>query len=191
MPITRFEDLDLTRRYTYADYVSWEFEERVELFGGWVSRVDRPNMIHQSVCGDIICCVKGAVDPLGCQVYGALTDVLLATSPLGDTVVQPDLLVVSDLSRIKEQYYEGPPDWIIEIVSPGNSKKELDKKYAYYEEAGVREYWVLHPLEKTILRFVLNEAGVYIGLAPRTVDSAEVTCTIFEGVSFTGAEVFP
>ncbi len=189
--ITRFEDLDLTRRYTYADYISWNFEERVELFRGWVSRMAGPNMYHQKVSVDLTASLKMIFDPKGCEVFVAPTDVLLALSELGDTVVQPDLFVVCDPSRIKEQYYEGPPDWIIEIVSPGNSKKELDKKYVYYEEAGVREYWVLHPLEKTILRYVLNEAGVYIGLAPRSVDSERVDCTIFEGVSFVGADLFP
>ncbi len=187
--ITRFEDLDLTRRYTYADYITWKFEERVELFRGWVSRMAGPNMYHQKVSIDLAHSLKGIFDPKGCEVYVAPTDVLLSLSELGDTVVQPDLFVVCDLSRIKEQYYEGPPDWIIEIATPqqgpsasgasplcrGNSKKELDKKYTYYEEAGVREYWVLYPLEKTILRFVLNEEGIYIGLAPRSVDSKRST----------------
>ena len=191
MSVTRFEDLDLSRRYTYADYVTWKFQERVELFRGWVSRMSGPSMYHQKVSIDLAHRLKSIFDPKGCEVFAAPTDVLLRLSAEGDTIVQPDLFVSCDLSRIKEQYYVGAPDWIIEIVSPGNSRKELDNKYVNYQEAGVREYWVLHPVEKTVLRFVLNEAGIYIGLAPRTVDSERVECSIFEGVSFSGAEMFP
>ncbi len=191
MPIERFEDLDLSRQYTYADYVSWKFQERVELFKGWVMQMSGPSMYHQRVSTRLLRSLADAVDQYGCEVFAAPTDVIIARSPQGDTIVQPDLLVVCDRSKVKEQYIEGAPDFIAEIVSPGNGKKELDKKYVQYELAGVREYWVIHPLDKTILRFVLNDQGHFVGLVPRTVDSEAIECTIFEGVVLSGAQVFP
>ena len=190
-PITRFEDLDLSKRYTYADYVTWKFKERVELFRGWVERMSAPNVYHQRVSSELFRRMGNALVSRGCFIFSAPTDVRLRRSPEGDTVVQPDLFAVCDEAKLTKQYIEGAPDWIIEIVSPGNGKKELEKKYGQYEEAGVREYWVVDPMERTILRYVLNGEGVYVGLAPRTEDSAAVDCTIFEGVSFSGAAIFP
>ena len=191
MPIERFEDLDLSRRYTYADYVTWKFQERVELFKGWVMRMAGPNTYHQRVSSLVSRRLGNAIEPFGCETLVAPTDVLLSLSEEGDTIVQPDILVVCDSTQIKKQYVEGAPDFIAEIVSPGNGRRELDKKFKYYREAGVREYWVIHPGDKTILRWVLNEAGDYVGLEPRTVDSEAVECSIFPGVSLRGADIFP
>ena len=190
MAIERFEDLDLSRRYTYADYITWKFQERVELFRGWVDKMSAPNVYHQRVSGDLYYKLRQLL-PTGCQVFSAPTDVRLQKSPEGDTVVQPDLFVVCDQAKLTKQYIEGAPDWVIEIVSPGNGKKELDKKYTQYEEAGVREYWVVHPDDKTILRYVLGEEGTFVGQKPCTVDTDEVACSIFAGVVLAGGEVFP
>jgi len=190
MAVTRFEDLDLSRRYTYADYLSWKFQERVELFRGWVMKMAGPNVYHQRVSGDLYFNLR-KLSPDGCQVFAAPTDVLLKLSEEGDTVVQPDLLIVCDAAKLKKQHIEGAPDFIVEIVSPGNAIKELDKKYRYYEEAGVREYWVIQPEDKTLLRFVLNDEGRFVGLAPHTVNSKEIACSIFPGVVLKGEEVFP
>ncbi len=191
MPIERFEDLDLTRRYTYADYVTWKFEERVELFRGWVMKMAGPSTYHQRVSTRLLRSLADAVEPYGCEVFVAPTDVLIARDEEGDTIVQPDLFIVCDSTKIKKQYIEGAPDFIAEIVSPGNGKKELDKKYKQYEEAGVREYWVIHPLDKTVLRYVLNDEGLFVGQVPRTVDSEAIECSIFEGVVLSGGQVFP
>ena len=191
MAIERFEDLDLTRRYTYADYLTWKFEERVELFKGWVARMAGPNTYHQRVSTSLLQYLANTLRPTGCEVFAAPTDVVIARSPDGDTVVQPDLLVVCEASKITKQYIDGAPDFIVEIVSPGNGKKELDKKYKQYEAAGVREYWVVHPDDQTVLRYVLSDAGQFVGQEPRTVDSEEISASVFEGVSLSGAEIFP
>ena len=191
MAIERFEDLDLTKRYTYADYVSWQFRERVELFKGWVMRMAGPNTYHQRVSARLAKWLLNELNPLGCEVLTAPTDVLIAQSVEGDSVVQPDILVVCDDAKIEQQYVRGAPDFIIEIVSPGNGKKELKRKYGQYQEAGVREYWVVHPSDRTVLRYVLNEAGTFEGLPPETEDTTSIPCTIFPGVSIDGADIFP
>ena len=61
------------------------------------------------------------------------------------SVVQPDISVISDLEKLDIKGCIGAPDWIIEILSPGNTKKEMKEKFSLYEENGVREYWIVYP----------------------------------------------
>ncbi len=81
------------------------------------------------------------------------------------TVVQPDLCVVCDPEKIDEKGCIGAPDLIVEIISPGNSKKEMRNKFQLYEEVGVQEYWIIHPSEEHILVNVLED-GKYRTLRP-------------------------
>jgi Uma2 family endonuclease len=73
------------------------------------------------------------------------------------TVVQPDLCVICDPQKLDEQGCNGSPDWIIEILSKGNSKREMQIKYELYRESGVQEYWLVYPEQLAIHQFVLNE----------------------------------
>ena len=82
------------------------------------------------------------------------------------TVVQPDLCVICDPTKIDEQGCNGAPDLIVEILSPGNTKREMREKYQVYEESGVREYWLVHPLDREVRVYVLNQDGKFTGLAP-------------------------
>lgn len=192
MPITRFEDLDLTRQYTYADYLTWRFTERVELLRGWVAKMSpAPNRYHQEISLELTIQLKSALRDNPCKLYVAPFDVRLPRTNGGETVVQPDLCIVCDEAKLTEQGCTGAPDWVAEIISPGNSKKELDQKFALYEEVGVKEYWIVHPLDRSILRYVLNDKGAFEGLAPRTEDSNAVEFSIFPGLALVGADIFP
>jgi Uma2 family endonuclease len=82
------------------------------------------------------------------------------------TVVQPDLCVICDLSKLDERGCLGAPDLVIEILSSGNSKKEMREKFEVYQESGVREYWLVNPTDENVIIYTLNEQGIYIGLAP-------------------------
>ncbi len=99
------------------------------------------------------------------KVYSAPFDVRLpAKSKKHEditTVVQPDICVVCDPEKLDELGYVGASDLIMEILSPSNNKKELQNKYEVYEESGVREYWIIHPYEKTLLVYTLSD-GKYI-----------------------------
>ena len=89
------------------------------------------------------------------------TKSLLANKDI-TTVVQPDICVICAKEKLDEQGCNGAPDWIIEILSKGNSKKEVKIKHALYAEAGVTEYWLIYPYEEVIHQFVLKEeAGQY------------------------------
>lgn len=154
-------------RYTYADYLQWEIDERVELIKGKVFRfgIAAPRRIHQEISGRVavklFTFLKGKIP----EVYTAPFDIRLSTKSLKnedvDTVVQPDISVFCDRNKLDEFGGIGAPDLIIEILAPGNNKKELQDKYDLYKEFGVNEYWVIHPCEQTLLTYTLVE-GKYI-----------------------------
>jgi Uma2 family endonuclease len=162
-PITKFSQLDLTKQYSYADYLTWQFKERVELIRGWISKMSQaPSTGHQSISsvfqGEIYSYLKKST----CKLFAAPFDVRLIDSKKSKnnqqvfTVVQPDICVICDEKKLDERGCIGAPDLIIEIVSPGNSKKEMKTKHELYEENGVREYWIANPLEKNIMLYVLK-----------------------------------
>jgi Uma2 family endonuclease len=99
-----------------------------------------------------------------CKLFYAPFDVKLydsKKSKLTDqevySVVQPDLCVICDKERLTEQGCNGAPDWIIEVLSPGNTKKEMRLKFDIYQENGVIEYWLVYPYEQAVYQFVLNQ----------------------------------
>lgn len=160
--ISKFEDLDLSGTYTYADYLKWEFDERLELIRGKVFRMSpAPATKHQRISGVIHIEIGSFLKKKTCKVFAAPFDVRFPIQSKDDqmieTVLQPDICVICDPAKIDERGGIGAPDIVIEILSPGNNKKELKNKYEVYEEAGVLEYWIFHPAEKTFLRYMLDE----------------------------------
>ncbi|MDO6436618.1 Uma2 family endonuclease [Cyclobacterium sp. 1_MG-2023] len=151
--------------YSYADYLSWQLDEMVELIRGRVfKQAAAPLLIHQRISGKIFHQIYTFLQGKNCEVFTAPFDVRLPVSSKDldkiDTVVQPDLCVVCDPEKLDELGGVGAPDLIIEILSPGNNKKELQLKYEVYEASGVKEYWVIHPDERTLLIYTL-EGGTY------------------------------
>ena len=169
MSITNITQLDpINGLYTYAEYLLWKIEERVELLKGKVFRMSAPSINHQRVSRKLTTKIDNYLEGKRCEVFAAPFDVVLK-NPEGEdnTVLQPDLCVVCDPEKLADgKRCYGAPDWVLEIVSPSNVEKELSKKMHLYEEAGVPEYWVLRPEEKELDIFVLQD-NVYIGLKPR------------------------
>jgi len=186
-PITSLSQLDPEGVYTYADYLNWQFQERVELIRGRLFPMSpAPNTFHQQILGALNFCLYGHFLGKQCQVFAAPFDVRLPVSRKKGqttTVVQPDLCIICDASKLDNQGCDGAPDLIIEILSPGNSKKEMREKYQVYEESGVREYWLVYPLDREVRVYVLNEEGKYIGLAPVLEDE------VLRSAVFSGLEV--
>jgi Uma2 family endonuclease len=193
MIITSFDQLDLTKQYTYADYLAWQIEERLEIIKGWVMRMAAPNIAHQSISMALTLEMGMFFKKHACIFLVAPTDVCLMTKNAKNTavktVLQPDLLVVCDLDKKQANRIVGAPDLIVEILSPGNSRKEMKSKFEVYEENGVREYWIVSPVEKNISVFVLNEQGKFIGLRPCADDEIMIS-TIFPELSVDLNEVF-
>ncbi|HYO20804.1 MAG TPA: Uma2 family endonuclease [Flavisolibacter sp.] len=163
------EEPDPSLTYTYADYLQWKFEERVELIKGKIFKMSpAPNLKHQQVSmrlsNDIYNFLKGKT----CQVFVAPFDVRLPVKNKKKpeqitTVVQPDICIVCNESKLDERGCCGAPDLVIEILSPGNSQKEVRIKHQLYEEASVKEYWVVYPAEESIAVFHLGNNGCYDG----------------------------
>jgi len=163
---TQVEEPDPSLTYTYADYLKWDFEERLELFRGRIFKLSAPNTRHQVIAGDIFVAVKNFLGKQKCQAFIAPFDVRLPVKNRKKdnevtTVVQPDLCVVCDDSKIDARGCCGAPDLVIEILSPGNTKKEVKLKYELYEEAGVKVYWIIYPEEQNVVVFTLNENNKY------------------------------
>ena len=126
-----------------------------------------PGMFHQSISGNLYGIIWNELKNHKCKAFSAPFDVRL---PLPenkrknnkvDTVVQPDICVVCDPDKLDQRGCNGAPDWIIEILSKGTSKRDLTEKYQLYQNAGVKEYWVVHPTDGTIIPYILDEKGEY------------------------------
>lgn len=163
-----FQELDLTKKYTYADYLKWTFQERLELIKGKIYAMSpAPNRKHQVVSHNLTLEFGNFLRNKTCQVYAAPFDVRLTprkkdTSGKIHTVVQPDICIVCDLEKLDDAGCLGAPDLIIEILSPGNTRKEMKEKKEVYEENGVTEYWIIHPTDEYILQYYLED-GKYVG----------------------------
>ena len=191
--ITDLSQLDPEGSYTYADYLRWKFQDRVELIKGRLFRMSpAPSTTHQQVSRELSRILFNYFHKKTCEVFAAPFDVRLPVSRKkgqDTTVVQPDLCVVCDPAKLDEHGCAGAPDLIVEILSPGNNTKEMREKYRVYEESGVREYWLVNPVDKTVFVYVLNEAGIFIGLAPVTIEDS-LRASIFPELVIPMKEVF-
>ena len=192
MPIvTKFSDLDLTKQYTYADYLLWQFSERVELIRGFINKMSpAPSRFHQVVSSNLNAYLHQFFRGKPCTLYAAPFDVRLPIPSKNKeiTIVQPDLCVVCDESKLDDSGCNGAPELVIEILSPNNSKHDLDTKFKLYEEAGVLEYWIVEPVEKMLLVYTLIN-GKYIGLPPQT-EGENIQSRLFPAIEIAVIDVF-
>ena len=165
----KVEEPDLAGTYSYGDYLNWTWGEMVELIHGKIYKMSpAPSSLHQRISGELFRQIANFLTEKRCQVFSAPFDVRLPSSKSKNdkeifTVVQPDLCVVCDPIKIDKRGCLGAPDWIIEILSKNTSSKDLNEKFDVYEEASVKEYWVVHPEEQTVLVYILDELGKYRG----------------------------
>jgi Uma2 family endonuclease len=188
-------DLDLTKKYTYADYLLWKFDERVELIRGRVFKMrPAPNSDHQGISANIHRAFLNFLWGKVCKAYSAPYDVCLIRDSSSEkkitNVVQPDICVICDPTKInKKRSCVGAPDIVIEILSPGNNQKELKLKYDLYEEFGVKEYWIVYPDEQSLLRHILSDNGKFV--PQRTLTTGDkLTTFVLPGFELTIDDVF-
>ena len=151
--------------HTYGDYRAWPEDVRYELIDGIAYAMrPAPTVSHQETAGAIYRQIDEQLDRSPCRVLIAPLDVRLPRGDEADaavdTVVQPDLLVVCDPARIDERGVRGAPDWIIEVLSPATAAHDQVRKRDLYERAGVREYWLVHPTDRIVTVYRL-ENGRY------------------------------
>ncbi len=190
--IYNFSDLDLNKSYTYADYLMWKFNERVELIKGKIFTMSpAPNTNHLQISRSLNRILDHFFHNNKCQLFYAPFDVVLSKTKDDKkikTVVQPDLGVICDLSKIDETKCNGAPDLVIEILSPGNSKKEMKIKYELYEENGVKEYWVIDPEHESVSVFILNKSK-FVPQKPLTTEDT-LKSAVFPSLEFSVDEIF-
>jgi Uma2 family endonuclease len=148
--------------HTYADYFSWNDEGRYELINGiaYVKEPPAPTRFHQELVGELHYQVKLALEGERWRAYVAPFDVRLPKAgeadALIDTVVQPDVLIVRDLSKLDDRGMRGAPDWIAEVLSPTTARHDEVIKIPVYERAGVLEVWLIHPVERALTVYRLR-----------------------------------
>jgi Uma2 family endonuclease len=151
-----------THYHTYADYLVWSRTYGDELIDGtaYVREPPSPGQLHQEVVGELYRQVANALEGKTCRAYVAPFDVRLPKSTEEDdqvnTVVQPDVLIVSDPNKVDERGVRGAPDWLAEVLSRSTANHDRTVKLSAYERAGVREVWLIHPIERTLTIYRLE-----------------------------------
>lgn len=135
---------------TLEQYEALPEDLRVEVFDGVVYDMASPSQEHQTISMELSTVLNTYIRGKkgSCRVFHAPFDVKLSEQPL--TIVQPDLMIVCDKDKLDGKRCNGAPDFIIEIVSPGNPADDYIRKLYYYKNAGVREYWIVDPRRKNV-----------------------------------------
>jgi Uma2 family endonuclease len=193
-PVRQFNEIDASLTYSYANYLNWLFPERVELINGKVFKMSpAPSRVHQEVSINLLNPLINFLKGKPCKVYAAPFDVRFPKESKADknvfTVLQPDICVICDKSKLDARGCIGAPDLVIEILSPGNSKMELLNKYKVYEEFGVKEYWVVSQSDQNILIYTLNEEGKFQPSKIFTL-SEKITSSVLPGFELILDDVF-
>ena len=165
--VTDISQLSETSLYSYADYLTWRFGEIVEVIKGKMLKMSpAPLRKHQLIVLNVASLFNAHLKNTGCSVYVAPFDVRFPRKNAASddrqifTVVQPDICVVCDESKLDDRGCIGAPDLIIEVLSPGNTGRDTKIKFDLYEEFGVPEYWIVFGGEKSIVVYLL-EGGEY------------------------------
>ena len=152
--------------HTYGDYLGWPEDLRYELVDGEAYLMaPAPDLEHQDIAGEVYRQLANALQGEPCRPFVAPVDVRLPRADEADeqvdTVVQPDVLVVCDSSRLDRRGVRGAPDFVVEVLSPSTASHDHVRKRRVYERAGVQEYWLVHPIDRmvTIYRLVNGEYG--------------------------------
>ncbi|MFN4082863.1 MAG: Uma2 family endonuclease [Bacteroidia bacterium] len=166
-------NVDYSITYTYADYLKLTIEDRFEVIKGKLFKMSpAPSTKHQSISVFISNKIYNYLNynsdsKNSCKLFTAPFDVRLAKRNARDeeitTVVQPDICVICDETKLDDAGCIGAPDIVVEILSKSNNRKELSNKFEVYEENGVLEYWIVHPEEKTITIYELTNGKFIAG----------------------------
>ncbi|MDD5392041.1 MAG: Uma2 family endonuclease [Thiothrix sp.] len=157
--------LGTQEHFTYADYCKWSEDERWELIDGVAYAMAAPSTTHQRVISELVRQIGNFLVGKPCEVFPAPFDVRLAATDATDdqtnNVVQPDISIICDKNKLDDKGCKGAPDWIIEVLSPSTASKDLIHKLRLYERHGVREYWVVHPVDRVVMMWTLCTDGRY------------------------------
>jgi Uma2 family endonuclease len=191
-------------RYTYADMLEWDEGYRAEIIDGVLYAADPPATYHQGIVVELLFQLKSFLKGKSAKVFpGPFGVRLFPKEDLSDsTVLEPDITVVCDLSKLDKRGCNGAPDMIIEILSPSNTPHDLVYKFNKYLKAGVREYWTVdgdsksaqvHILDNSAAqpRYITSLYGVFDPANPDSVDGPDaVPVSVLPGCVIDLKEVF-
>lgn len=155
----------LAETYTFADYDRWPEDERWELIEGVPYAMTAPLRVHQKIVFELGRQVGNHLYGKTCEAYVAPFGVRLPKNDEADervdTVVEPDIVVVCDKSKLDRKGCRGAPDWVVEVLSPSTGVHDMNTKRNLYERHGIREYWIIHPDERWVMVYTLSAQGTY------------------------------
>ncbi|ABY95656.1 Uma2 family endonuclease [Thermoanaerobacter sp. CM-CNRG TB177] len=189
MPLPKREDI-----YTYEDYLNWPNNQRIELINGQIYLMTPPSTVHQRISREIFTSFAVYLRGKQCEVFSAPFGVRF---PSGNeksdkeikTVVEPDIVVVCDKSKLDDEGCKGAPDLIVEITSPSTASRDKIEKFNLYEKHGVKEYWIVEPDDKVVSVFILQENSRYGRPDVYTVGN-KIKVSIFEDLEIDLKDVF-
>ncbi len=151
--------------FTYGDYLTWPDEERWEIIDGEAfAMTAAPALDHQELLAELVTQFRTFLRGKPCRIFPD-PDVILPRADEADdqvrTVVRPDLVVVCDPAKMDGKRIRGGPDLAIEILSPATASHDCLRKRRLYEQAGVREFWLVHPADRIVTVFHLGSDGTY------------------------------
>lgn len=181
--------------YTYEDYLNFDDDERYEIIDGELYNMSpAPCYTHQNIAVELITLLHTFFRGKPCKVVAAPFDVRLSTKPTQSrkikTTVQPDISIICDEEKIDEKGCMGAPDLIIEIISPSTASRDHIVKKALYEKYGVKEYWLVDPINRITTIYRLGNKTKY-GAPEIFDDQAKVDIKLFPGLNIDFATVFP
>jgi Uma2 family endonuclease len=174
--------------YTYKEYIKWPDKPRYELIDGVPYMMAGASNTHQEIVLAIGSQFRAFLKGKQCRAFIAPYDVRLNENNFDDTVVQPDVFVVCDRNKITRTYLNGAPDLAVEVLSPKSGKHDRIVKYKRYQRAGIREYWVVDPSDKSVHVYILNE-GKYISFVYE--ENEKIPVHVLPGCEIDLADVFP
>ncbi len=152
-------------KYSYADYLKWNDDKRYEIIDGDVYDMTGPTLDHQVISGELFRQIANFLEDKPCRVLHAPFDLMLARQNKKaeeiTTVLQPDIMVVCDEKKITQQGVFGAPDLVVEIISPSTASRDNILKRSIYEKAGVKEFWLVHPVDRLVRIYRLGKDGLF------------------------------
>lgn len=179
--------------YCYQDYLKLPAEKRFEIIDGVLyDMTPAPTIEHQIVLGKLFLQIGNYLKNNTCKVLITPCDVLLPEENEHvqniKTVVQPDIFVICDESKLTKKHCLGPPDWIIEIVSPTSASMDYVKKLNLYEKHKVKEYWIVNYVRKEIMVYKLQDNDGYS--APDIYKDGKITSVLFNDLNLNLQNIF-
>ncbi|SDG42463.1 Uma2 family endonuclease [Desulfosporosinus hippei] len=181
------------KKYTYAEYLKWTDGQRWELLDGIAYNIAAPSRRHQEVSGELFYQIRSYLADRPCKIYSAPFDVRFSGPEQEDEqtwdVVQPDLTIICDQSKLDDKGCLGAPDLIIEIISPASIGLDYVTKLALYEKYKVNEYWIIHPLDNTVMVFTLGEDDQY-GKPHIFIEGSQLKSSVFTDLTIDFKQLF-